>query len=390
MAGKLPGEWLKRAALHVVALNWRDLRNPLAGGAEVHLEEILRHLGRHGHRCTLVTSHFPGAARDEQADGYRILRGGHKYSFNLAVPFLLRRLAARDPPDVVLDDINKIPFYSPLYTRAPVLAVIPHLMGATVFQEVNPALATVLYALERPVRLIYRRSFFEVISESTRRELIGLGYPAERISVIHCGVDRQVYRPDPAVAKSAAPTLLYVGRIKRYKSVDQTIRALPLVRRRVPGATLGIVGDGDGMGELRTLARRLGVEDAVRFVGFVPSAAKIRLLQEAHVVVNPSVKEGWGLTNVEANACGTVCVAADSPGLRDSVLDGRTGLLYPWGDVEALAERVVRLLSDAALRTRMEEAALGWAASLTWERCGRETQALVERIAGVVRPDLVC
>ena len=111
--------------MHVVALNWRDLKNPRGGGAEVHMEEILRYLGRHGHRCTLITSRFPGSAPKEEADGYRIVRGGHEYNFNLVVPFLLRRLAAADPPDIVLDDINKIPFYSPLFTSAPVLAVIP-------------------------------------------------------------------------------------------------------------------------------------------------------------------------------------------------------------------------------------------------------------------------
>src|SRR5262245_40265367 len=89
--------------VHVVALNWRDLKNPRAGGAEVHMEEILRWLGRQGIHCTLLTSRFPGALRAEQADGYRIVRGGHEYDFNLAVPFMLRRLAAADPPDIVLD-----------------------------------------------------------------------------------------------------------------------------------------------------------------------------------------------------------------------------------------------------------------------------------------------
>jgi hypothetical protein len=154
--------------VHVVALNWRDLRNPRAGGAEVHMESILAHLGRRGQRCTLLSSGFPGAAPEEEADGYRIVRGGHEYDFNLAVPFLLRRVAAADPPDVVLDDINKIPFYSPLFTRAPVLAVVPHLMGTAVFLEVNPALAAVVYAAEWPVRWVYRHCHFEVISESTR------------------------------------------------------------------------------------------------------------------------------------------------------------------------------------------------------------------------------
>jgi glycosyltransferase involved in cell wall biosynthesis len=366
--------------VHVVALNWRDLRNPLGGGAEVHMEEILRHLGNRGHRCTLLTSRFPGAAAVEEADGYRIVRGGHELDFALAVPFLYHRLVRRDPADIVLDDINKIPFYSPLWTRTPVLAVIPHLMGTTVFQEVHPAVATVVYAAEQPMRRVYRRCHFEVISTSTRDDLVARGFPAERIHVVHCGIDRTRYGTDPRVAKTAEPSLVYVGRIKRYKAVDHAIRALALVRRRHPTCTLTIVGDGDGMDALRRLTGELGLDRAVRFAGFLPHAEKIRLLQSAHVAVNPSVKEGWGLTNVEANACGTVCVAADSPGLRDSVKDGTTGLLYPWGDVNALAERVTRLLDDPSLRRHMETGALDWAASLTWERCGEETLALVESI----------
>ena len=368
--------------MHVVALNWRDRTNPLGGGAEVHLEEILRYVARQGHRCTLITSHHPGSARDEIVDGFRIVRGGHELNFNLVVPFLFRRVAAADPPDVVLDDINKIPFFSPLFSRAPVLAVIPHLMGSTVFEEVNPVLAGLVYGAEQFVRPVYRRCQIEVISESTRQDLIGRGYRPERISVVHCGIDRQVYRVDPQVAKSAAPTLIFVGRVKRYKAVDQAIRALRLVRVRIPDCTLTIVGDGDGLPALRTLTRELHLEDAVRFAGFIPLAEKVRLLQSAHAAVNPSVKEGWGLTNVEANACGTVCVAADSPGLRDSVLDGRTGLLYPFGDVDALAERVLRVFGDATLRLRMEREALAWAESLTWERCGAETLAIIERVVG--------
>jgi glycosyltransferase involved in cell wall biosynthesis len=368
--------------VHVVALNWRDLKNPRAGGAEVHLEEILRWLGRHGVRCTLITSRFPGGAREEQADGYRIVRGGHEYDFNLAVPFLYRRLATADPPDVVVDDINKIPFYSPLFAQVPVLAVIPHLMGPALFREVNPLVASVVWALERPVRRVYKRCPVEVISESTREDLVRRGWPREQVSVVHCGIDRSIYRVDPRVPKSATPSIVYVGRIKRYKSVPDALRALPRVRERVPGCTLTIVGYGDTLPALRRLADRLGIADAVRFTGYVQTAEKVRLLQQAHVVVNPSCREGWGLTNVEANACGTVCVAADSPGLRDSVLPERTGLLYPWGDVRALADRLVDLLVDPDRRARMEREALAWAARLTWERCGAETLALIERVVG--------
>ena len=349
------------------------------------MEAILRHLGHRGHRCTLLSCRFPGAAPAEDADGYRIVRGGHAFDFNLAVPFLYRRLAVRDPPDVVLDDINKIPFYSPLFVRAPVLAVVPHLMGTAVFREVNPLLATAVLVSEQPVRWVYRRCRIEAISESTRDDLVARGHVRERISVIHCGLDQAVYTVDPRVPKAAEPSLVYVGRIKRYKAVDHAIRALPLIRREVPGCTLTIVGDGDGLPALRALAAALGVGDAVRFSGFVSTAEKVRLLRSAHALVNPSMREGWALTNVEANGCGTVCVAADSPGLRDSVHDGRTGLLYPYGDVSGLAARAVTVLRDDAARVRMEAEAVAWARSLRWERCGEETLSLIDRVVAESR-----
>ena len=137
---------------------------------------------------------------------------------------------------------------------------------------------------------------------------------------------------------------------------------MPAVRARVPDAVLTVIGDGDQAAALRRLAGQLALGDAVRFAGFVPSAEKVRLMQQAHVLVNALVREGWGLTNVEANACGTTCVAADSPGLRDSCRDDETGLLYPWGDLEALAERIVRVLTDATLRARLEAGGRAWAA----------------------------
>jgi glycosyltransferase involved in cell wall biosynthesis len=280
----------------------------------------------------------------------------------------------------VLDDVNKIPMLAPLWARRPVIMVVPHLMGRSVFDEVPAPVAAVLYGYERLTEPIYRRCHVEVISQSTKDDLVARGWPADRIHVVLCGVDHRTYTTEGAPPKSRTPSIVYVGRLKRYKAIDHLVRAMRAVRQRVPDAILTVVGEGDERAALRELAGQLGLGTAVRFTGFVPSAEKVRLLQEAHVLVSPSVREGWGLTNVEANACGTACVAADSPGLRDSCRDRETGLLYPWGDVAALAERVVRVLTDAALRTRLEAGGRAWAASLTWERCGEETAALIEDV----------
>src|SRR5207245_10762180 len=153
-------------------------------------------------------------------------------------------------------------------------------------------------------------------------------------------------RPDPGVPKHDRPTVLFVGRVRRYKGLDWVVRALPEVRRRVPGARLVVVGDGPHLPAVRREVARRGLGEAVEFRGFLPPAAKVRALQEAWVLVQPSPKEGWGLTVIEAGACGTAVVASDRPGLRDSVRHDRTGLLVPYGGDAALADALARVLTD--------------------------------------------
>jgi len=368
--------------VNILALNWNDLSNPYGGGAEVHLEELLRRLVSYGHRMTLFCSGYPGCKPEETIEGIRIIRRGNRYNFNLIAPSHLRRLAREEKFDLLIEDINKIPFYTPAYLDIKTLVVIPHLFATTVFHEINFLLATYIFLAERPVVYFYKHLPFNVISESTKSDLVERGIPADNISVIHCGIDASTYAHDSSVVKYDQPTILYLGRIKKYKSVQHLISALPLVRRAVPDARLMVVGDGDYRPKLQALAARLSVEEHVEFPGYVPAADKVDRMRRAHVAVLPSLKEGWGLTNIEANAVGTTVVAADSPGLRDSVRDGETGLLYPYGDVEALAARLISLLTDTSLRHDLEQGALRWAARFNWDDAAREFDQLARATAG--------
>ena len=142
-----------------------------------------------------------------------------------------------------------------------------------------------------------------------------------------------------------------------------------------------VVGSGDDMERLRKRAVELRVADRIRFAGYVSAERKVELLRQSWVVVCPSLKEGWGLTNIEANACGTPVVCADVPGLRDSARDGVTGLLYPHGDVAALADCLRRVLSDAELRGNLAVGGLEWAERFHWDEAARETETILERVA---------
>ena len=363
--------------MNILALNWNDLKNPFAGGAEVHLEEILRRLVTYGHRVTLVCSGWPGCAEEEMVEGIRIIRRGRRHYFNLVVPFLLRDLVAREKFDILVEDINKIPFYTPWYLNLNTLVVIPHLFATTVFQEINPVIGSYIYLAEKPLLSVYGRFHFNVISESTADDIIARGLPREQMSVIHCGIDRATFCPDPAVAKYDQPTILYLGRIKKYKSVHHLILAFKTVKAQIPEARLMVVGAGDYLPSLEKLARSLDLSSDVEFPGFVSVAEKLDRLRRSHVCVLPSVREGWGLTNIEANAVGTTVVAADSPGLRDSVRDGETGFLYEYGNTNQLAERLLRILQNADLRQKLETGGLAWAEQFSWDDAARKFEKLL-------------
>ena len=356
--------------MNVLALNWRDSRHPEAGGAEVHLFEILSRWVARGATVTAVTTSFPGAAPEDLQNGVRILRRGSWWNGNWAAASAVRGELARERFDLVIEDLNKLPYFSPLYARAPVLVIVPHLFGTTAFAEASWPVAATVWAHERLIPWVYRNCPFLAISESTRRDLEARGVARERVAVSVCGLDHERYRPGGE--KTERPSILYVGRLRRYKGVDVLLEAFAGIKDQLPGVTLTILGDGPHRGALERRARELALGDAVTFTGFVPSAEKVRRLQSAWVSALPSPKEGWGLTVVESNACGTPVVASRSPGLVDSVMDGESGLLVSHGDARALAEALLAMCTDTNLRLRLGKGGLEWAARFTWDRCADE------------------
>jgi glycosyltransferase involved in cell wall biosynthesis len=361
----------------LLAFNWRDPHHPEAGGAEVHLHEILRRFVARGHEVTLLASGFPGGGAAERIDGVEVIRRGRWFDANWALRRTYERELAGRRFDLVLEDINKVPFFTPTFVRAPVLAVVPHLFGRAVFAETALPFAAYVYLNELLIPRVYRDTDFLVISESTRADLIGRGIPAARVRVVPVGVDHATYAPDPGVPKSAVPSIVHLGRIRQYKGIQSLIAALPAVRARVPGAELWIVGTGPYEAKLRARAR--GV-DGVRFLGRRSQAEVVDLLRRAWVVASASIKEGWGLTMIEGNACGTPAVATRVPGLVDSVRDGETGLLVPYGDQPALAAALVRILADGPLRERLAAGGRRFALEFTWERAADEALALAAAV----------
>lgn len=359
-------------ARKILLINWRDIRNPEAGGAETYYHEIFRRLNDGKEFDITVLSHtFSGGSAVDVVDGMRVIRLGSRTLFNYQIiPFLRRH---HSEYDLVIEDLNKIPFFTPLYVRNRRLHLVMHFFGKTIFREIAVPMAAYVYLMEKLVPLVYRKERFVAISESTRSDIAGWN---SRVDVVEPGIDTGFFRP--VEPKSDSPVLLYVGRLKKYKNVQFVIECMPQILARVPETKLIVAGSGDYASELQALVTRLNIEKSVEFTGYVTEEQKRALLSQATVMVNPSVKEGWGITNIEANLCGTVSVSQNVHGLRDSVQHGKTGLLYNQDDRDDFVQSVERLLLDSDYRSCLERNARPFAESFAWDRVAEKMRPVIQ------------
>lgn len=367
--------------IDILFLNWRDLGHPEGGGSETYVHRVAEGLVARGLRVALFcAAHDRAATRDEVVGGVRIIRRGGRFSV------YLRGLAhvRRHRPGMVVDVQNGVPFASALIARCPVVVLLHH-----VHREQWPILFGRLFGAigwwleSRIAPWIYRHCPYITVSAATADELGRQGIGPERISVVPNGVDP---RPPVTSTRSAQPRLVTLGRLVPHKRVEHAIDAVAQLRGRWPGLTLDVVGEGWWDEQLRAYARERGVEHQVRFHGFVDEQTKHELLAQAWLHVCPSVKEGWGIVVIEAAGHGVPTVAYRSAGgLRESVLDGHTGLLVD--DQDELTGAVHRLLDDTGTRVALGEAAQRRAADFTWQATTAAFNAvLVGCLAAARRP----
>jgi glycosyltransferase involved in cell wall biosynthesis len=365
--------------VHILLVNWQDRENPQAGGAEIHLHEIFGRVAGMGHAITLLCSGWSGAPPRAELDGMRVQRVGTRYTFPFFARGWWRRHGQALGSDVLVEDINKVPLYTPRWGAARTVALVPHLFGTTVFREAPAPLAAAVWLAERPLRAVYGRVPFQAISVSTADDLVARGIPREQIAVIHPGIDTERFTPAPEM-REPEPLFVYLGRLKRYKGVDVVLRAF--AELAAPTARLLIAGTGDHRSALERLAHSLDLGERARFLGFITEDEKLALLRRAWALLFASPKEGWGITNLEAAACGTPVIASDSPGLRESVRHGETGFLVTHGDVRAMAARMRELVQSPSSVAALGNGARTFACRFSWEAAARDTESHLRSVVG--------
>jgi glycosyltransferase involved in cell wall biosynthesis len=360
----------------VLVLNERDPRHPRAGGAEIHVAEIFRRLASRGYEVTLAASSFPDCETLDEIDGMRVWRLGGIPIYYPRVVWTTFRETRKNNFDVVVECLNKIPFYSTLYSSKPTLAIVHHLFGEVAFQQVAWPVAAAVWSTELLIPTLYKKPPFISISESSRDDLIRRGVEPDRVRVSHCGIKQPDIEVNTELPRKKR--VAYVGRLEVYKNVDIMLRACAELVDRFPDLEVLVIGRGVSREPLEALASELKIDERTRFTGFVSDEERDRLLCETRVCVCPSEKEGWGLTIIESNALGTPVVATNADGLRDSVRDGETGFLVENRDVASFRDRIAQLLEDDDLAIRMSETALEWSRTFDWDIAADEMAIALE------------
>src|SRR5258708_1484173 len=364
--------------MRVLIFNWRDPKHTWAGGGEIYIFEQAKRWVKMGHEITVfcgedVEKNLPYF---EMVDGIRIYRKGGRYTLYLwAVWFYLTKL--RKNIDVVIDVENGIPFFTPLFCRVPKICYVYHVHGKQFFYELPMPFNRIGYLIEKFIfPLLYRNVPVQAISQTTKRQLKEIGFSDKNITVVYSGMNKLQIKTTPK--KFLNLTILYLGRIKKYKRVDLLIRIFPKILEKIPNVHLIIAGWGTEASNVTDLVMKSPLRRKITLLGPVNDEEKKTFLSKSWLFVNPSIGKGWSIAVIEANLYGTPAVAFNVSGLSESIQDGKTGLLANGND--DLVEKICKILKDNNLREKLSKNAIELAHGFNWDRSSVESLKILEKI----------
>lgn len=372
--------------MNILILSWRSPGHPNEGGAEQVTFEHAKSWVKAGHMVVWFSSKFDGGAIQETIDGATIIRKGG-YVVGVRWEAFLWYIFGQHPKfDLVIDEFHGIPFFTPLYVKIRKLAFI-HEVAKEVW-KLNPwpvpfnLIPSIFGSALEPYlfKYIYKKIPFMTVSESTKEDLIKWGIPRRGVTVVNNGVTLHI--PKGNVEKENVKTAMYLGAISTDKGVYDVLRIFAGIERKDDNWQYWVVGKGtkDYIRKLKEMSKEVGIDSKIKFFGFVDNKKKFQLLRKAHILVNPSVREGWGLVNIEAAACQTPVVGYDVAGMRDSVKNGRTGVLVDLHDTASAAAEIIKLVRDQNKYKSFQKMSLNWASKFSWDKSNKESLEFIESL----------
>lgn len=374
-------------SMNILIFSWRGPGHPHAGGAEISTHEYAKGWIKAGHRVTLFTSLYPQGEKEETVDGVNIIRRGGQILGVHWEAFKWYLFENHQKFDLVIDQFHGIPFFTPFYVGVKKIAFI-HEVTKEVW-KLNPwpfplnLLPAIVVTLSEPLifKIIYKRIPFMTVSSSTKKDLMDWGILKNNITVINNGFNNPNF---PVSRKEIKKTIIYLGAISKDKGTEDALITFKNLYERSRNIQFWVVGKAEEhqLDLLKKKAKMFGIEKVTKFFGFVSEREKYSLLAKAHILINPSIREGWGFVVIEAASVGVPTVAYDVAGLRDSVVDGKTGLLADTKS-EALADKIQYLLDNKELYQRLSINCLKWSKKFSWEKSIKKSLDLMEEIVNI-------
>ena len=365
--------------MKVIWFSWKDSNHPLAGGAETVSSNIREKLVRDGHEVTLFTAKYKDSLRSELVSGVHVRRYGNRFTVYILclIQFILLPSSAYD---LVVDEMNTLPFWAGAFTRKPKVLLCYQLAREVWHFQLRPPLSTIGYFLEplyvRLLSSIYKTAITE--SDSTSKELSALGFKS--VHNFRVGMSLVPLKSLGNTSSEQMFNLVFLGALRQMKRPLDAIKAFELAKNKLPNLKLTMMGN-DRDDHADVVKRHVSMSkyaDCIRVLGTVSQTQKKEVLLSAGAVIVTSIKEGWGLIVTEAGSLGVPAVAYDADGLRDSIVDGKTGLLAKNGSTSDLAIKTVDLLSHRKLRDKFSKNAWEFSKQFTFENSYKDFLNIIE------------
>lgn len=370
--------------MRILVFSWRDPKHPKAGGAEQVMHEHMKGWVEAGHEVTLFTSKPKNVTSEEEIDGVRIIRKGSQYVGTHILAFFWYLFGKHDKFDFVVDQFHGWPFFTPLYVRVPKLAVIQEVtrevwLKYSLPYGLNYILGPLGYLFEPLFFVFYKNTPFMVGSQSAKDDLIKMGIPEKNITIVPHGVI--IKDPPKSIKKLKTKTVVFLGALTKDKGIEAALECFSILNKqdKYNFWVIGKPESKDYLKYLKNKSKKLGISKNTKFWGFVSQDKKFELLKKGHVMINPSIREGWGLVNIEANAMGTPVVAYKSAGLVDSV-SKQSGILVSNNTPEELAKEVATLFKQRDKLKKLSQSAVKWSSQFSWTKSRQKSLRLLENI----------
>lgn len=377
--------------MRILVFSWRDPKHPLAGGAEQVMHEHMKGWIAAGHQVTLFSSRLKKAPIEEAIDGVNIVRQGNQY-LGVQLAGFFYYLKNKNKYDFVVDQFHGLPFCTPIYVRKPKLAVIQETAREVWFlnplpKPLNWLVGMIGFLGEPFIFLFYKKMPFMTGSNSAKNDVIRFGIPEKNITIVPHGVITR--KISSSIKKEKKFTITFLGVLSKDKGIEDALKCFSLLQSK-GNFQFWVIGRSETKEyeiKINKIVKNLHLEKEIKFWGYVSQEKKFELLKRSHILVNPSVKEGWGLVNIEANSMGIPVLAYKSKGLVDSVKDNYSGLICKQNTSSNLTENIIRLANNLSEYIKLQKGSLLWHMNFSWEKSIKQSVKLLIKITYSTIPD---